>query len=57
MAHTACLVCLVSAVRGCHKNAHGRGSASSEHIKNLSILLIFRCLWCKTTVIVAGVFT
>jgi len=29
----ACLVCLVSAVRGCHKNALGRGSASGKHIK------------------------
>jgi hypothetical protein len=35
MACTVCLVCLVSIVSGCHKNALGRGSASSEHIPNL----------------------
>jgi hypothetical protein len=31
MAHTACLVCLVGTVNGCHKNAFGRGSARSMH--------------------------
>jgi len=32
MTYTACLVCLVSTVSGCCKNAPGRGSASSRHI-------------------------
>ncbi len=35
MAHTACLVCLVSTVSGCCKNALGRGSASSRNIVKL----------------------
>jgi hypothetical protein len=35
MAHTTCLVCLVSTVSGCHKNALGRGSTSSRHITKL----------------------
>jgi hypothetical protein len=32
MACTACIVCLISAVRDYHKNALGRGSTSSGHI-------------------------
>jgi hypothetical protein len=32
MAHTACLVCLVSSVSGHHKDALGRGSISSGQI-------------------------
>ncbi len=32
MAHSACLVCLVSTVSGCCKNTLGRASASSRHI-------------------------
>ncbi len=35
MAHTACLVCLVSTVSGPCKNALGRGSASIRHITKL----------------------
>ncbi len=35
MACTACLVCMVTTVCGCHKNAVGRGSASSRHIAKL----------------------
>ncbi len=35
MAHTACLVCLVSTVSGCCKNAVRRGSASSRNIIKL----------------------
>ncbi len=35
MPHTACLVCLVSTVSGLHKNALGRGRASSKHITKL----------------------
>ena len=35
MVHTAFLVCLVSIVSGCRKNALGRGSASSGHISEL----------------------
>jgi hypothetical protein len=35
MAHTACLVCLVSAVNGCSKKSLGRAGASSVHITNL----------------------
>ncbi len=35
MAHTACRVCLVSTVSGCHKNVLGKGSASSQHITKL----------------------
>jgi len=35
MVCTACLVCLVSTVSGCHKNAIGRGSATSQHITKL----------------------
>ncbi len=31
MGHTACLVCMVSTVSGCHKNAFGKGSACSGH--------------------------
>jgi hypothetical protein len=39
MAHTACLVYLVSTVSGHCKNASGKGSASSQHITYLSNLL------------------
>jgi hypothetical protein len=35
MACTACLVCLISTVIDCRKNALGRASASSEHITKL----------------------
>jgi hypothetical protein len=35
MERTACLVCLVSTVSDCHKNALGKGSASSEDIIKL----------------------
>jgi len=35
MAHTACLVCLVSIVSGHSKNALGRGSSSNGHITKL----------------------
>jgi hypothetical protein len=35
MACTACLVCMVTTVCECHKNAVGRGSASSGHIAKL----------------------
>jgi hypothetical protein len=35
MAHTTCLVFLVSTVSGCRKNAVGRGSVSSRHITKL----------------------
>ncbi len=31
MAHTACLICLVSAVSGYHKNTLWKASASSRH--------------------------
>jgi hypothetical protein len=33
MARTACLVCLVSTVCGCHKNALGRASTGSGGTK------------------------
>jgi hypothetical protein len=39
MAHTVCLVCLVSTVSGCRKNTLRRASASRGHITNLSNLL------------------
>ncbi len=32
---TSCIVCLVCTVGGCHKNALGRGSASSGQITKL----------------------
>jgi hypothetical protein len=35
MAHTTCLVCLVSTTSGHCKNALGRGSASVRHITKL----------------------
>jgi hypothetical protein len=35
MARTACLVCLVSTARGCHKNALGRGISKSGHVTKL----------------------
>jgi hypothetical protein len=35
MMHTACLVCMVSTVSGCRKNALGRPSAKSRHITKL----------------------
>ncbi len=35
MAHTACLVCLVSIVSGQSKNALGRGNSSNGHITKL----------------------
>jgi len=35
MARTACLVCFVSTVSGCSKNALGRRSASNRHITKL----------------------
>jgi hypothetical protein len=35
MARTNCLVCLVSTVSGCRKDALGKGSASSGHITKL----------------------
>ncbi len=43
MAHTACLVCLISTVNGCSKKKPGKTSASSWHITNLeqSILETF----------------
>jgi hypothetical protein len=44
MACTTCPVYLVNTVSGHHKNAIGKGSASSRHIANLSNLLFFRCL-------------
>ncbi len=44
MAHTACLVGLVSTVSGCHKNALRRGSASSGHITKLEQFTFFRYL-------------
>ncbi len=38
MAHTACLVCLVSSVNDCCKKSHGSANASSEHKTKLSNL-------------------
>ncbi len=35
MVHTTCLVCLVSTVSDCHKNALGRPSPSNGHITKL----------------------
>ena len=45
MLHTACLVCLISTVSGCRKNAIGRGSSSSGHIKKLEQSTFLRYLW------------
>ncbi len=45
--NTACLVCLVSTVSGCCKNAHGRGSASSSHKTKLEQSTFLRYLWCS----------
>jgi hypothetical protein len=44
MAHTPCLVCLVSTVSGRFKNALGRGSTSSRHIAKLEQSTLFRCI-------------
>jgi hypothetical protein len=46
MAHTACLVCLVSTVSGLSKNALGRGNASNGHITKLEQS---RYLWSMNT--------
>jgi len=35
VSQSACLVCLVSTVSGCHKSALGKGSASNVHITKL----------------------
>jgi hypothetical protein len=45
MVCTACLISLVSIVSGHCKNATGKGSASSQHITNISKLLFFRYLY------------
>ncbi len=45
MACTACLVCLVSTVRGRCKNHLGRASASSGHNTNLEQSTFLRNLW------------
>ncbi len=47
MAHTACLVCLVSTVSGRCKNALGKRSASSGHITKLEQSPFLRYLWIK----------
>ncbi len=49
MAHTACLVSLVSSVSGRSKNALGRGSASSVDITKLEQSIFLRYLWFKST--------
>jgi len=41
MAHTACLVFLVSTASGCHKNTLGRPRASSSHITKLEQYTFF----------------
>ncbi len=45
MAHTTCLVCLVSTVSDCHKNTLGRTSASNGHITKLEQSTFLRYLW------------
>ncbi len=45
MARTTCLVCLVSSVSGCLKNALRRGSASNGHITKLEQSTFLRYLW------------
>ncbi len=45
MAHTACLVCLVSTVSGCPKNTLRRASASSGLITKLEQSTFLRYLW------------
>ncbi len=45
MAHTVCLVCLVSIVSGHCKNTLGRASASSRHMTNLEQSTFLIYLW------------
>ncbi len=45
MSHTAHLVCLVSTVGGCHKNALGRGCTSRGNITKLEQSTFHRYLW------------
>jgi len=53
MACIACLVSLVTTVGSCCKKALGKGSASIQHITNLSNLLTFRYLWFYCTKILS----
>jgi hypothetical protein len=45
MAHTACLVCLVSTVSGCRKNTLGRARVSIRHITKLEQSTFLKYLW------------
>jgi hypothetical protein len=50
MAHTTCLVCLISAVNGRNKKNLGIGGASSGHITNLKqSMFLFQHLWFQIT--------
>jgi hypothetical protein len=44
MAHTACLVCLVSTFSGCYRNVLGGASDSSGHITKLEQSTFLRYL-------------
>ncbi len=49
MAHTACLVCIISTVNGCSKKKKEKkpitSGASSRHTTKLKQSKILRCLW------------
>ncbi len=47
MTHTACLVCLVSTVSGCHKNTLRRANASGGHITKFEQTTFLRYIWCQ----------
>ncbi len=51
MTHDDCLICLVSTVSGCSKNALRRGSASSRHITKLeqSTFLKISMVWANVS--------
>jgi len=57
MAHTTCLVCLLSAVSGCRKNALERGSASSGHITKLEQSIFSLDIYGASALHVLGHFT
>jgi hypothetical protein len=45
MAYTTCLVCLVSTVSCCSKNALVRGSTCSRHMTKLEQSTLIRYVW------------
>jgi hypothetical protein len=53
MAHTACLVCLVTTATCRHKNAFGRGIASSRHITKLEAIYFSLDIYDYTWVLLA----